>query len=117
MLVHILFRHVEQNFDDIETTSKNQHVSKEYHFCINNDHTHDIHFVQHCFDKIYNSLKGHGIKFIEYWIWLDGCASHFKYSCSLFWLCLLHKKSTLNIVGISFRLVVEKENMMLQGHV
>lgn len=47
MLVHDLYRHVEQNFDNIESTCENRHVIKEYHFDISDDHTHDTHFVQH----------------------------------------------------------------------
>lgn len=93
MLVHILYGHVEQNVDDIERTSENRGVIKEYHFYINNDCTHDAHFIQRCFDKIYDSLKGCGIKFNEHWICLDGCAGQFKSSWSFFWLCCLHKKT------------------------
>ena len=66
MLVHILYRHDKQNVDHIESISENQHVIKEYHFYINDDRTHDTHFVQHYFDKIYDSLKGLGIKFNEH---------------------------------------------------
>ena len=77
-LVHILHRHAEQNADHIERTSENQHVIKEYHFYISDDHTHDTYFVQHCFGNIYDSLKSRGIKFNEHWIWLDGCAGKFK---------------------------------------
>ena len=57
MLVHILYRHVEQNIDHIESTSENRHVIKEYHFYIDEDCTHDTYFVQHCFENIYDSLK------------------------------------------------------------
>ena len=35
---------------------------------------HDTHFAQHCFERIYDPLKAHGIKSNEHWIWLDGCA-------------------------------------------
>ena len=63
MLVHILYRHVEQNIDHIESTSENWHVIKEYNFYISDDRTHDTHFVQHCFGKIYDSLKSRGINF------------------------------------------------------
>lgn len=62
---------------------------------ISDDHTHDTHFVQHCFDNIYDSLKGHGIKFNEHWIWLNGCVGQFKYSCSFFWFCCLHMKNNI----------------------
>ena len=80
MLVHILYRHAEQNFDYIEITSENRHVIKEYHFYISEDRTHDIYFVQHYFGKIYDSLKSHGRKFNEHWIWSDGCVGKFKSS-------------------------------------
>jgi len=95
MLVYILYRHVEQNFDDIESTSENQHVIKEYQFYISDDCTHDTNFVQHCFDNIYESLKSDGIKFNEHWIWLNGCTVQFKSSRSSFWLCHLHKKTNI----------------------
>ena len=78
MLAHVLYRHAKQNVDHIESTSENLHVIKEYHFYINNDRTHDTHFVQHCFDNICDSLKVHGIKFNDHWIWLDGCTCQFK---------------------------------------
>ncbi len=52
MLVHVLYRHAKQNVDHIEITNENRHVIKEYHFYINDDRTHDAHFVQHFFDKI-----------------------------------------------------------------
>ena len=68
MFVHILYRHVKKNVYHIEITSENQHVIKEYDFYINDDRTHDTHFVQHCFDNIYDSLKDRGIKFNENWI-------------------------------------------------
>ena len=42
MFVHILYRHVEQNVNHIESNSENQHVIKEYHFYISEDRTHDI---------------------------------------------------------------------------
>ena len=80
MLVHILYRHAEQNVDHIESTCENQHIIKEYHFYISDDRTHDTCFVQHCFGIIYDSLKDHGITFNEHWIWLDRCASQFKFS-------------------------------------
>ena len=51
MLVHILYRHPEQNVNHIESTSENQHIIKEYHFYISDDRTHDTYFVQHCFGK------------------------------------------------------------------
>ena len=93
MLLHVLYRHVEQNVDHIESTSENRHVIKEYHFYISDDRTHDTHFLQHSYDKIYDSLKGHGIKVDKHWIWSDGYAGQFKYSQSYFWLCCLHKKN------------------------
>ena len=51
MLIHILFRHAEQNVDHIESTSENRHIIKEYHFYISDDRTHDTCFVQHCLEK------------------------------------------------------------------
>ena len=65
MLVHILYRQVEQNVDHIESTSENRHVIKEYHFYISDDRTHDTYFIQHYFENIYDSLKSHEIKFNE----------------------------------------------------
>ena len=58
---HVLYRHAQQNVDDIERTNDNRRLIKEYHFYINDDHTHDTHYVQHCFDIIYGSLKTHGV--------------------------------------------------------
>ena len=66
MFVHVLYRHVEKNVDNIQSNDDNRHVIKEYHFYISDDHTHDTYFVQHCFNKIYDSLKAHGIKFNEH---------------------------------------------------
>ena len=74
MLIHILYRHAEQNFNYIESTNENQPIIKEYHFYISDDRTHDTYFAQHCFGKIYDSLKNRGITLNEHWIWLDGCA-------------------------------------------
>ena len=68
---------------------------KEYHFYISNDRTHDTHYVQHCFDIIYGSLKTRGVVMNEHWIWSDGCARKFKSSRSFFWLCRLHKKTNM----------------------
>ena len=92
IFVHVLYRHAQQNVDDIESTNDNQHVIKEYHFYINDDCTHDTHYVQHCFDIIYGSLKTRGVVMNEHWIWSDGCAGQFKSSRSFFWLGHLHKK-------------------------
>ena len=55
--------------------------------------TNDTYFVQHCFEKIYDSFKSSGIKFNEHWIWSYGCVGQFKSSRSLFWLCRLHMKT------------------------
>ena len=95
MLIHILYRHVEQNVDHIESTSENQHVIKKYQFYNSDDRTHDTYFVQNYFENIYSSLKSHGIKFNENWIWLDGCVGQFKYSRSFFWLCRLHIRTRI----------------------
>ena len=75
MIFHILYRHDEQNVDHIERT---QHIIEEYHFYISDDRTYDTYFVQHCFGKIYDSLKSRGIKINEHWIWSDGCTGQFK---------------------------------------
>ena len=80
IFVHVLYRRAPQNFVDIEITNDNRHVIKEYHFYISNDRTHDTHYVQHCFDIIYGSLKTRGIVMNEHWIWSDGCAGKFKSS-------------------------------------
>ena len=81
---HVLYRHTQHNVDDIEITNDNRHVIKEYHFYISDDHTHDTHYVQHCFDIIYGSLKTHGVVMNEHWIWSDGCAGKYKSSRSFF---------------------------------
>ena len=36
---HVLYRHAQQNVDDIESTNDNRHVIKEYQLYINNDRT------------------------------------------------------------------------------
>ena len=90
---HVLYRHSQHNVDDIESTNYNRYVIKAYHFYISDDHTHDTHYVQHCFQIIYGSLKKLGIVMNEHWLWLDGCARKFKSSRSFFWLCRLHKKN------------------------
>ena len=82
--VHVIYRHAQQNVDDIESTNDNRHVIKEYHFYINDDRTHDTNYAQHCFDIIYGSLKIRGVVMNEHWIWSDGCAGQFKYSQSFF---------------------------------
>ena len=66
MLFHVLYRHEEQIVDNIESSNDSRHVIKEYHFYINDDRMHDTHFVQHCFEIIYDSLKAHGVKFNEH---------------------------------------------------
>ena len=78
MLIHILYRHAKKNVNHIESRSENQHIIKQYHFYISDDCTHDTCFVQHCFGKIYDSLKNCGITFNEHWIWSDICACQFK---------------------------------------
>ena len=98
----------------MEITNDNQHVIKEYHFYISDDHMHDTHYVQHCFDIIYGSLKTGGVIMNENWIWSNGCARKFKSSRSFFWLCRLHKKQILNIIGFFLKLVMEKESTMVQ---
>ena len=50
------------------------------------------HYVQHCFDIIYGSMKTRGVVMNEHWIWSDGCVGQFESSQSFFWLCHLHKK-------------------------
>ena len=73
----------------------NQHLIKEYIFYINNDHTHDTHYVEHCFHIIYGSLITRGVLMNEHWIWSDGCVGKFKSSRPFFWLCCLHKKTNI----------------------
>ena len=80
IFVHVLYRHAQQNVDDIERTNDKRHVIKEYHLYISNDCTHDTHYVQHCFDIIYGSLKTCGVVMNEHWIWSYGCAGKFKSS-------------------------------------
>ena len=95
IFVHILYRHVQRSLDNIEITNDNRHVIKEYHFYISDDRAHDTHYVQHCFDKFYDSLKECEIGFDRHWRWLDGCVGQFKSSRSFYWLCCLHKKSNI----------------------
>ena len=95
IFVHVLYRHAQHNVDDIESTNDNRHVIKEYHFYISDDRMHDTHYVQHCFDIIYDSLKTRGILINEHWIWSDGCAGQFKSSRSFFWLCRLQRKTNI----------------------
>jgi hypothetical protein len=92
IFVHVLYRHAQHSVDNIENTNGNQHVIKEYDFYISDDRAHDTHYVQHYFDKFYDSLKEHGIGFDRHWIWLDGCVGQFKSSGTFYWLCRLHKK-------------------------
>ena len=80
IFVHILYRHAQWSLDNIENTNDNRHVIKEYNFYISDDRAHGTHYVQHCFDKFYNSLKERKIGFNQNWIWSDGCVSQFKYS-------------------------------------
>ena len=77
---HVLYRHAQHNVYNIEKRNDNRHVIKEYHFYISDDRTRDTHYVQHCFDIIYGSLKTHEIVMNEHWIWSDGCVGKFKYS-------------------------------------
>ena len=42
---HVLYRHSQQNVDDIEKTNDNRHVIKEYHFYISDDRMHDTHYA------------------------------------------------------------------------
>jgi hypothetical protein len=95
IFVHVLYRHAQRSLPNIENTDDDRHVIKEYHFYISDDRTHDTHYVQHCFDKFYDSLKEREIIFDRHWIWSDGCAGQFKSARSFYWLCRLHKR--LNI--------------------
>jgi hypothetical protein len=63
IFVHILYRHAQWSLDNIERTNDTRHVIKEYHFYISDDRAHDTHCVHHCFDKFYDSLKQHEIRF------------------------------------------------------
>jgi hypothetical protein len=81
---HVLYIHAQRSLPNIESTNDNRHVIKEYHFYISDDRTHDIHYVQHCFDKFYDSLKEHKTIFDRHWIWSDGCAGQFKSTRSLY---------------------------------
>ena len=88
IFVRVLYRHSQQDVDGIESTCDNRDAINEYHFYINDDRTHDTHFVQHCIEKkFYDSLKSRKVKFNEHWIWSNGCAGQFKSSRSFFWLC------------------------------
>jgi len=84
LYLSMFYRHAQHNVNDIKNTNDNRHVIKEYHFYNNDDRSHDTHFIQHCFDIFYDSLKKRGIEFNEHWIWSDGCACQFKSSQSLF---------------------------------
>jgi len=79
---HVLYRYAQQSFDNIERTNDNRYAIKEYHFYISDDRAHDTHYIQHCFDKFYDSFKEHRIRFDQHWIWADGCAGQFKSSQS-----------------------------------
>ena len=68
ILVHILYRHAQHSVYNIESTNNNRHVIKKYHFYISDDRARDTHYVQHCFDQFYDSLKERGIKFDRHWI-------------------------------------------------
>ena len=85
IFVHVLYRHSQQDADGIESTCDNQDVIKEYHFYINDDRTHDTHFVQYCIEMFfYDSLKSRKVEFNEHWIWSDGCVGQFESSRSFF---------------------------------
>ena len=74
IFVHVLYRYAKRSLDKIESTNENPRVIKEYHFYISDDRAHNTHYVQHCFDKFYDTLKEREIKFDRHWIWSDGCS-------------------------------------------
>ena len=78
--------------------------------------THDTYFVQNCFGKIYDSLKSHGIKFMKIGHGQMDAQVNSNFHNHYFSCVVFIRKPTLNIVGISLRLVMEKENMTVQGH-
>ena len=78
IFVHVLYIHAQHNVNYIEIMKDNRHVIKEYHFSINDDRMHDTHYVQHCFDIIYGSLKTRGVVMNKHWIWSDGCVGKLK---------------------------------------
>jgi hypothetical protein len=75
IFVHVIYRHAQQSLDNIENTKDNRHVIKEYHFYISDDRPYNTHYVQHCFDKFYDSLKEREIGFDRHCISSDGCVS------------------------------------------
>lgn len=80
ILMEILYRHVEHGIDGFNSNANNCEVIKECYFYISYDHTRDTYFVQNCFNIIYKDLLEWHITFKEHCVWLDGCASQFKWS-------------------------------------
>ena len=79
-----MYRHGLDNNED------KRMILKESHFYISDDRTHCIHYVQHCFNLLYDHVIAMEIPFYRYLIWSDGCAGQFKNACVFQWLWFLH---------------------------
>ena len=85
-MVHITYRHRP------DSNEQNKVILKDVHFYINDDRSHELSYVQHCFGLFYEYLKVNNIHMDQHWIWSDGCASQFKNAGVFQWLCMLHRK-------------------------
>ena len=56
IMVHITYRH------GADSTEENMVILKEYHFYISDDMCHDLDFVQHNYQLLYNHLKDDNIQ-------------------------------------------------------
>ena len=79
IMVHITYRH------GPDSNEEKRVILKESHFYISDDRTHDIHYLQHCFQLFDDHVIAMDIPFYRHFIWSNGCAGRvFE------WLCLLH---------------------------
>jgi hypothetical protein len=85
ILVHITYR-VNVEYDAIDPQSFQ--VSKEVHYYISDDKTHDNLFLQHTFTLHWGYMKSKGCFQKQHLVWNDGCFTQFK--CVKAWYFVAH---------------------------
>ena len=104
---HITFMH------SPKSTKDDTKILRECHFYINKDRSHSTEFVHGYFELFYGDLANRGITYHQHIIWSDNCASQFKNARIFYWLSRCTGCLEFNICGISQRLVMEGESMIV----